>query len=234
MEVGAREKGEDVPGFVERMRRVGTWSGASRDRETGVVWKGCACAARHTGVQGVGVEGGTGCPSSQPVLFHEMPHPDSRILPGRCAQNVQNLLLIFIQIGTSVDFPHCMLLLPSLRFNGNLVQQVISLCYTWADQDPQPLVSMSILAGLSSACSSADLPASRNTCMQIRVFPHFRYLLRVSLGQVHSVRCQLCLSHLTALLRALGCPCVGEERETSYRPLPFLGCRLRPPAAEPF
>ena len=139
--------------------------------------------ARTLAVQrGWGVGGRSG------IAIHS-PRPTSSsielLIPPRpvWSQSVQQFLVNLVQVGSG-DYQSAALLLPTLRTEDALLQNLIALCYHWVANGQQILMSLSILAAFASACNSADLPADRSTVVMIRSRSNFRFLLQASLAQV--------------------------------------------------
>ena len=166
------------------------------------------------------------CAASANIL---PPHPAHTASP----QNLKNLLLLLIRIGTGSDFPQCALLIPSLRNDRAVLNKLIVLCYNWAEHDSRPLVSLTILAGFSTASNWADLPAARHCCMLIRRFPNFHILMRISIEQArHSLAHKIPPTHQPQAHTSCATLYAGTQQERRASNRPILGRRPWLPAAE--
>ena len=133
---------------------------------------------------------------------------------------VQALLLSLVSM-ESAHAAHALLIIPVLRRRDDLLRAIVVKCCLWAEHRMAPLAAMSIVSGIATPTTSADVPAAYASCALVRACPCFAQLLAALPNGMSDVRSSVILSRFWDAI--LGTPPQSTEDSLNLsRALVFL------------
>ena len=135
--------------------------------------------------------------------------------------NAMQALLLSLVSMESAHAAHALLIIPVLRRRDDLLRAIVAKCCMWAEHRMAPLAAMSIVSGIATPTTSADVPAAYASCALVRACPCFAQLLAALPDDMSDGRSSVILSRFWDAI--LGTPPQSTEDSLNLsRALVFL------------